>query len=54
MVKPPTSEPEHINMINMIIQPLPVNRAFFRTNISKNLAHSESAESNLKTVEVVK
>jgi len=39
-------------MTKMVIQPLPANRAYFRTNISKNINHSESAESNLKTVEV--
>ena len=40
-------------MTNMVIQPLPANRAYFRTNIAKNLTHSDSAESNLKSGDLV-
>lgn len=50
MTKPPTSQHEQSDMTRMISQALPANRAYFRTSKTKNLPHSDSSESNLKSL----
>lgn len=49
MIKPPTSENEN-EMTRMISQALPANRAYFRSNKTKNQVHSDSSESTFKTL----